>query len=108
VALELITGQPPYYNQPAMAAMFRIVADQHPPLPPNVSSVRSPPPLQPLDLARLTHVGHDDGVRSAGLGGFPVAMLAQGSAGATDRQRDAEPPVAQQRSPKRRAGWGTQ
>lgn len=37
VVLELVTGQPPYYNQPAMAAMFRIVADSHPPLPPNIS-----------------------------------------------------------------------
>jgi serine/threonine protein kinase len=44
VVLELVTGQPPYYNQPAMAAMFRIVADTHPPLPPNISPVRSSSP----------------------------------------------------------------
>ena len=37
--VELLTTQPPYYNLPAMTAMFRIVSDSHPPLPKSLSQV---------------------------------------------------------------------
>jgi serine/threonine protein kinase len=36
--VELLTGSPPYYNLEAMAAMYRIVVDPVPPLPPNIGS----------------------------------------------------------------------
>jgi serine/threonine protein kinase len=35
--IELFTGYPPYYELAPMSALFRIVSDEHPPLPPNVS-----------------------------------------------------------------------
>lgn len=35
--VELVTGKPPYGDLLAMSAMFRIVEDDYPPLPPNVS-----------------------------------------------------------------------
>jgi hypothetical protein len=31
--IELLTGRPPYYNRPPMAALFSMVQDGHPPLP---------------------------------------------------------------------------
>lgn len=31
--LELITGEPPYFDMPAMSALFKIVQDDHPPIP---------------------------------------------------------------------------
>ncbi|KAL6047728.1 MAP kinase kinase, variant 2 [Balamuthia mandrillaris] len=37
LVVQLIRGEPPYFQQPAMAAMFRIVSDKHPPLPENIS-----------------------------------------------------------------------
>ena len=36
--VELLTGSPPYFNLEAMAAMYRIVVDPVPPLPPNLGS----------------------------------------------------------------------
>lgn len=36
--VELVTGKPPYADMIAMSAMFRIVEDQCPPLPENISS----------------------------------------------------------------------
>jgi serine/threonine protein kinase len=36
--VELLTGSPPYFNLEAMAAMYRIVVDPVPPLPPNLAS----------------------------------------------------------------------
>ena len=38
--IELITGEPPYYDLAQMPALFRIVQDDHPPLPEGVSPVR--------------------------------------------------------------------
>ena len=35
--IELATGKPPYSNMIAMSAMFRIVEDDYPPLPDNIS-----------------------------------------------------------------------
>lgn len=35
--IELITGKPPYSELLPMSAMFRIVEDDHPPLPQNIS-----------------------------------------------------------------------
>ncbi|KAM9976606.1 hypothetical protein ACTFIR_010448 [Dictyostelium discoideum] len=35
--IELLTGNPPYYTLQPMAAMFRIVSDQHPPFPTDIS-----------------------------------------------------------------------
>lgn len=35
--VELVTGKPPYGDLLAMSAMFRIVEDDYPPLPPNIS-----------------------------------------------------------------------
>jgi serine/threonine protein kinase len=35
--IELLTGQPPYYDCNPMTAMFRIVQDPHPPFPENIS-----------------------------------------------------------------------
>eukprot|EP01133_Synstelium_polycarpum_P012007 gene12007-14038_t len=35
--IELLTGSPPYYNHNPMAAMFRIVQDDRPPLPKGIS-----------------------------------------------------------------------
>ncbi|EFA84388.1 putative protein serine/threonine kinase [Heterostelium album PN500] len=36
-AIELTTGNPPYYNLQPMSAMFKIVQDPHPPYPPGIS-----------------------------------------------------------------------
>mmetsp|Transcript_1064 Transcript_1064/g.3807 ORF Transcript_1064/g.3807 Transcript_1064/m.3807 type:complete len:1109 (+) Transcript_1064:54-3380(+) len=36
--IELLTGEPPYFDLAPMPALFRIVQDDHPPLPPDVSS----------------------------------------------------------------------
>jgi len=35
--IELISGDPPYSNIPPMSAMFKIVQDDHPPLPSPIS-----------------------------------------------------------------------
>ena len=39
--IELIQGTPPYYNLSPMQALFRIVQDEHPPLPEGISGVKS-------------------------------------------------------------------
>ena len=38
--IELLTGDPPYGNLTAMAAVFHMVKDDHPPLPQGISTVR--------------------------------------------------------------------
>jgi serine/threonine protein kinase len=35
--VELLTGKPPYFDLPPMRALFKIVQDEYPPLPPNIS-----------------------------------------------------------------------
>eukprot|EP01126_Amoeba_proteus_P017886 TRINITY_DN1882_c2_g1_i4.p1 TRINITY_DN1882_c2_g1~~TRINITY_DN1882_c2_g1_i4.p1 ORF type:complete len:265 (+),score=80.95 TRINITY_DN1882_c2_g1_i4:473-1267(+) len=35
--LEMLTGQPPYFEKSTMQALFSIVEDEHPPIPPNLS-----------------------------------------------------------------------
>jgi hypothetical protein len=35
--IELLTGKPPYFDLPAVAAIFRIVSDDYPPLPEGIS-----------------------------------------------------------------------
>jgi len=35
--IELLTGEPPYFNLDPMPALYRIVQDEHPPLPPDCS-----------------------------------------------------------------------
>eukprot|EP00954_Amorphochlora_amoebiformis_P010246 801445-Amorphochlora_amoeboformis.AAC.1 len=35
--IELLSGAPPYFDLPMMSACFRIVQDDHPPLPPDIS-----------------------------------------------------------------------
>lgn len=37
LAIELLTGNPPYYDLQPMSALYNIVQDLHPPLPPNIS-----------------------------------------------------------------------
>eukprot|EP00891_Asterochloris_glomerata_P000005 jgi/Astpho2/5/gw1.00001.37.1_t len=37
LAIELLTGQAPYYDLQPMSALFRIVQDEHPPLPDDIS-----------------------------------------------------------------------
>lgn len=37
IIIELLTGKPPYYDLPAMAALFRIVQDDYPPFPESIS-----------------------------------------------------------------------
>jgi serine/threonine protein kinase len=37
--IELLTGSPPYFELGTMSALFNIVEDEHPPLPPNISPV---------------------------------------------------------------------
>jgi len=39
---EFITGKPPYYELPPMAAIFQIVGSAHPPLPEGLSEVNIP------------------------------------------------------------------
>jgi serine/threonine protein kinase len=36
--IELITGKPPYFDLPQISALYKIVQDDHPPLPDGVSS----------------------------------------------------------------------
>ena len=38
--LELLTTKPPYFDLTPMAALFRIVQEDHPPLPETISPVR--------------------------------------------------------------------
>ena len=38
--IELLTGDPPYFELAPVSAMFRIVSDEHPPLPDGISPVR--------------------------------------------------------------------
>ena len=38
--VELVSGQPPYWNLGAAVALFRMVEDKHPPIPKNISAVR--------------------------------------------------------------------
>ena len=47
--LELLNGEPPYYELAPIAALYRIVQDEHPPLPPDLS-----PALQTFLLACFT------------------------------------------------------
>jgi hypothetical protein len=37
IIVELLTGKPPYFDLPAVAAIFRIVSDDYPPLPEGIS-----------------------------------------------------------------------
>ncbi|GAB4815162.1 hypothetical protein N2152v2_002208 [Parachlorella kessleri] len=37
LAIELLTGNPPYYDLQPMSALYNIVQDPHPPLPPDIS-----------------------------------------------------------------------
>ena len=37
LSIELLTGQAPYYDLQPMSALFRIVQDEHPPLPEDIS-----------------------------------------------------------------------
>lgn len=39
MVIELFTGKPPYYDLPKMSALYKIVTDDHPPLPVGLSSV---------------------------------------------------------------------
>ena len=48
--IELLEGKPPYYNLQPMPALFRIVNDDHPPLPQGASPVS---PSYPVVLASL-------------------------------------------------------
>ena len=37
LVIEMLTGQPPYFELQPMSALFRIVQDDQPPLPPGLS-----------------------------------------------------------------------
>lgn len=39
--IELLSTKPPYFDLAPMAALFRIVQDDHPPLPERISPVRN-------------------------------------------------------------------
>lgn len=41
VVIELLSGKPPHYELTPMQALFRIVQDETPPIPPGVSEVRA-------------------------------------------------------------------
>lgn len=51
--IELLTGYPPYYDLQPMSALFRIVQDDHPPLPETISSL-----LEDFLLKCFQKVGH--------------------------------------------------
>ncbi len=54
--VELLTGKPPYFDLDQMPALFRIVQDDHPPLPEGISGVRC---LHAVARARLRECAHD-------------------------------------------------
>jgi len=35
--IELLTGQPPYFNLPTITALYKICEEDHPPIPTNIS-----------------------------------------------------------------------
>lgn len=39
--IELLTAEPPYFELPPMQAIFRMVQDDHPPLPDGIEEVSS-------------------------------------------------------------------
>eukprot|EP00955_Chlamydomonas_euryale_P096373 365006-Chlamydomonas_euryale.AAC.2 len=39
LVIEIQTGSPPYFDRQPMSALFHIVADDHPPLPPNATDL---------------------------------------------------------------------
>jgi len=47
--IELITGSPPYFEFAPVSAMFRIVSDEHPPLPDGISPVGECAPMPQLN-----------------------------------------------------------
>jgi serine/threonine protein kinase len=56
--IELLDGKPPYHNLSPMAALYRIVSEDHPPLPEGASPVSSPCLLAspPLTLFRWSTI----------------------------------------------------
>lgn len=54
--IELLTGDPPYFDLAPMPALFRIVQDDHPPLPDGISAVR-PVLLTPCLVIRPLLIG---------------------------------------------------
>lgn len=66
--IELLDGKPPYHKLQPMHALFRIVNDDHPPLPEGASPVTSPIPLN-------SHYRYADS--NLGCSGFPNAVLSE-------------------------------
>ena len=52
----MLTGKPPYANMTSMTALFRIVQDERPPLPENISPVS---PLCPVPCTQLMRVSQE-------------------------------------------------
>lgn len=52
--IELLTGNPPYANLASMPALYRIVQDEHPPLPTGCSPVRTS--IDYLHISRLVKI----------------------------------------------------
>lgn len=93
--IELVTGFPPYFDSPAMTAVFKMVTEPHPPLPDDISPVRRPSscrvclPLHdslevlcqlPFPLSSLYYLSYFCAARLlstlfAGVGGSSVEVL---------------------------------
>jgi len=99
VVHELITGGAPYFNHPAMAALFHIVSDAHPPLPDNISPVRA------LSIISI-FLFFSPSSSPQELGRFPPPMLAKGPTEATHGFGNAGASVAAPRPTERFAGLG--
>ncbi len=85
-----MTGQPPYYAMPAMSALFRIVEDDHPPLPEHVSPVRH----RIIAGAFLgSHSVNCPYTMRLGIKSISHAMFQKKRQGACDSQRPAWPSI---------------
>eukprot|EP01087_Luapelamoeba_hula_P017030 TRINITY_DN5325_c0_g1_i2.p1 TRINITY_DN5325_c0_g1~~TRINITY_DN5325_c0_g1_i2.p1 ORF type:complete len:775 (+),score=121.98 TRINITY_DN5325_c0_g1_i2:65-2389(+) len=96
---ELVTGEPPYFNQPPMAAMFRLVSDAHPPIPSTVSTNlqsflaacwKKPASDRPLTDELLEHpwiTSNNRAVSYPFLSGVPESPISLSTIAATARGR---------------------
>lgn len=89
--IELLEGKPPYHKLQPMPALFRIVNDDHPPLPEGASPVR-PSLRSPETPSPRAHAKHD-----LGRTGLPDAMLPEGPQSSGLGQETAKTPMDRQR-----------
>ena len=79
--IELLKGSPPYSELPPMPALFRIVQDDHPPLPTMVRAlVPSAPRGSPAPLSLTAWLHRKRAVRVRGSGERGTASCAQSAA----------------------------